>query len=80
MALTVKPMGNTGELAITDDEFGKVGTGRAVPSKNKPGYVTLTLRINDPHFDLKQNRIRVNEFLVLRVPINWLTELEALSD
>jgi len=75
MALTVKPVGSKGELVILDDEYGKVGTGRAHVSKVE-GYVTLTLRINDPHFDLKQNRIRVNEFLVLRVPINWLEELD----
>ena len=37
MALTVKPMGNTGELAITDDEFRQSWNGRSVPSKNKPG-------------------------------------------
>jgi hypothetical protein len=76
MALTIKPLNKQGELMIVDDEFGKIGAGRAHASK-EPGYVTLTLRFSDPHFDLKQNRIRVNEFLVIRVPINWLEELDA---
>lgn len=76
MAQTVKLKNSRGELTIIDDEFGVVGTGRAHVSKAEPGYVTLTLHYNVPEYDLKANRIRMSEFQVIRIPINWTTELE----
>ena len=73
MALTVKLINRSGTLTVMDDEIGKVGTGRAVPSKSHPGLITLTLRIQNRKADLKK-KILVDDFLVIRVPINWLEE------
>ncbi|HYT45429.1 MAG TPA: hypothetical protein VEP90_24080 [Methylomirabilota bacterium] len=70
MALTVKLVNKNGTLAVMDDEFGKVGTGKAKPSKSFPGFITLTLRIKNRKADLKK-KILVDDFLVIRVPIDW---------
>lgn len=72
MAITVKLANANGTLDIIDDEYGKIGTGRAVPSKTEPNYITLTMRIRNPIIDLKKNKVAVDDFVVLRVPINWL--------
>jgi hypothetical protein len=73
MALTIKLVNKQGTLAVIDDEYGKVGTGRAKPSKTLPGYITLTLRIQNRKADLRK-KILVDDFLVIRVPINWLEQ------
>ncbi len=73
MALTVKLINRSGTLTVMDDEIGKVGTGRAVPSKSHPGLITLTLRIQNRKVDLNR-RVLLDDFLVIRVPINWLEE------
>lgn len=68
--LTIKLVSQTGKLVILDDEMGKIGTGRAQPSKSMPGYITLTLRIQNRV--ITKSGVKSKEFLVLRVPINWL--------
>jgi hypothetical protein len=73
VALTVKLVDKSGKLAIIDDEFGKIGTGRAKPSDSQPGYITLTLRIQNRKVDLKK-KVLVDDFLVIRVPVNWLEQ------
>jgi hypothetical protein len=69
MALTIAPVGTKGQLLIYDDSGKrqkKVGVGRVKVSSSVKDYVTLTL-----HFDKQRP-----EFMVIRVPINWLTRLE----
>lgn len=68
MAVTIKLVDKNGTLAIMDDEFGKVGTGRAKPS-SQLGYITLTLKFRHPN--IKKKKFYVDDFLVMRVPIDW---------
>lgn len=72
MALTVKLRDNEGNLSILDDEIGVVGNGKAQPSKNEPGYITLLLNLVYPMLNSHTGEIKFQNTLVLRVPINWL--------
>lgn len=63
--LTLVNISRTGVFSVEDDKTGEnLGEGKAMPSKNKPGMVTLVFP------PLAAARMHYG----LRVPTNWLVE------
>lgn len=66
-AATVRLLNRTGEFALVNDAEETVATGRVLPSRTRPGY--LTLRFDWPP-------AAASFRAPLRVPLDWLAALE----
>lgn len=66
-AATVRLLSRTGEFVLVDDAEETVATGRVLPSKARPGY--LTLRFDWPP-------AAASFRAPLRVPLDWIAALE----
>jgi hypothetical protein len=77
-ALTVKVVTQSGKLQILEDTADSeevVGTGRIHASSRK-GYVTMTLAIDSRERKVgKYIKHSGEQFLVIRVPIDWVQAL-----
>ncbi len=67
MALTVKLINRSGTLTVMDDEIGKVGTGRAVPSKSHPGLITTPEGSKELNFWDRRRWVILKDFWMDRI-------------
>ncbi len=67
MAATLRLLSRTGEFALVNDAGATVATGRVLPSRTRPGY--LTLRFDWPP-------AAASFRAPLRVPLDWIAALE----
>lgn len=79
MAYTIIPVNRSGKLEITDGDY-IVGEGRAHASRIE-GYVTLTLHVKEQQSKVgKYTKHTPEQFLVVRVPIDWVQQFAELEE